>query len=197
MKAGVPLVAFMSGLHKSRRRATPSSSYHFPTGSSTTFQGRNILCMAPSTDSEILNSNDIVTGVAIAFGLVLTVLWLQGEREQQQQNAMRFREQFEDTELKLDTNGTIVFDADSWEDIMSQPENYILYNTKLRKRQLEKKPQFTTKTEKRWAVLALLSLFLPIFSAELYLALSRQFLCENNALGHFIWAQELCKPHDY
>jgi len=92
----------------------------------------------------------------------------------------------------------VVFGADEWKD-MSRPENYVLYSTKVRK-QLEKRDSplpsgEVVRTEKSTVVIALLVLFVPIFSFEFFLGLSRQIVCGGDPLTQTSWALELCSPH--
>ena len=96
--------------------------------------------------------------------------------------------------LKLDQALLIVFDA--WKE-MSRPENYVYYNNKIQRSQntSDQHEQLTTKTEKKWVLLSVLILFVPIFSAELFLALTRQILCGGDPIIQSAWAAELCSPH--
>jgi hypothetical protein len=88
-------------------------------------------------------------------------------------------------------SNTILFNATNWKE-MSRPENYIWYsNPNLRaniKRPKVQKSKFAKNDQKnRLALFALVILFIPIFGAELFLALSRQFLCDG-------WAPDFCAP---
>lgn len=98
----------------------------------------------------------------------------------------------------------IVFDADSWKD-MSRPENYVWYNTKVRQNmktmkdgsragimRKETNPS-SGKLEKRWVLIGLIVLFLPIFTAEFFFALSRQFLC-SDVFSQTLDASWMCSP---
>ena len=89
-----------------------------------------------------------------------------------------------------------VFNADNWKE-MSREENYVLYNTRVRavrdsgRERKADRDAVTTKgdtegdveivsgvrSEKKWVLVALLVLFVPIFSVEFFFALSRQFMC--------------------
>ena len=93
---------------------------------------------------------------------------------------------------------SVVFDGDDWREI-SRPENYILYNRRSKydsDNKIVKENNF--RSEKAWVLLALLALFTPIFSIELFFALSRQVLCGGGAtaLGDHSapWAEYLCSP---
>ena len=115
----------------------------------------------------------------------------------------------------MSSSSSTVFGAKDWEQ-MSQPENYVWYNTKLRQQQQQDQQRsqgvgdrngdesgdgalvgsgFKIRKEKRWVVIGLLVLFVPVFSFELGLAVSRQFLCGDALLGVDGIAKELCVPH--
>jgi hypothetical protein len=137
----------------------------------------------------VLSSEDIGVGVIIALSLVLLSSYLQNRST--------------DNTAVLDDNpdesDSVVFGADAWKDI-SKPENYVLYNTRV-KNKLEN-PKLSLpptggafRSEKRVVVLALLVLFVPIFSFEFFLALSRQIVCGDGPLSMSGWALELCSPH--
>ena len=85
----------------------------------------------------------------------------------------------------------------SWKE-MSREENYILFNRWVRSSMSERASNQKTsniiRTEKRWAVVGLLVLFIPIFSFELFLAISRQILC-GNQLTQSGFIEYLCSPH--
>lgn len=109
-----------------------------------------------------------------------------------------------------------VFDAEDWLEI-SKPENYISYSNKLRQSRLKSALPSKTKArgqERRIVLFLLLGLFVPIFSIELFFALSRQFICGNflsriddemwltdydravsSLKGISPWATYLCSPH--
>ena len=88
------------------------------------------------------------------------------------------------------SNNQVVFNKESWEE-MKRPDNYIWYNQKLReRRQARKDAPF--KKEQKWVVLAMLTLFVPLFGIELFFALSRQFICGTTQSSD--WSQLLCAP---
>lgn len=95
-------------------------------------------------------------------------------------------------EIADDERSRTTFSGDSWEEI-SRPENYVLYN---KKKSSRTKSDSTTSTvvneEKRWVIISLLILFVPIFSIEFFLALSRQFMCAGDVFTQPGWARELC-----
>ena len=53
----------------------------------------------------------------------------------------------------------------------------------------------SARNEKKWVLVALLVLFVPIFSVEFFFALSRQFMCQGNLMNQSEWAQVLCSPY--
>ena len=85
---------------------------------------------------------------------------------------------------------------DEWKEI-SREENYVLYNTKIRKSIDEKKPtqqlDDVKRKENEAVLIALLVLFIPIFSIEFFFALSRQFVCQWGLGGEQI-VTKLCSP---
>ena len=78
-----------------------------------------------------------------------------------------------------DDDTSKVFDADNWKE-MSREENYVLYNTKIRRRRTKSDNSTSIRPidnkENRLVLVALLVLFVPIFSIEFFFALSRQFI---------------------
>lgn len=119
--------------------------------------------------------------------------------------------------------GEVVFD--DWAE-MSRPENYILYSTKIRNKSMRMRNLDRERTneinfistdifppkdkENKMILLALLMLFIPIFSVEFFFALSRQFVCGNYVsdpddamilnnpyINYDLspWAKELCSPY--
>ena len=105
-----------------------------------------------------------------------------------------------------------VFNAENWKE-MSREENYVLYNTRVRaevgRERRGGREDSSTRTdteddtlivagarnEKKWVLVALLVLFVPIFSVEFFFALSRQFMCQGNFLNQSEWSQVLCSPY--
>jgi len=150
---------------------------------------------------DALSSDDILVGIIIALVLAFITSFLQSRRAQ---NDFVL---WEDIKTQESTNELIVnntvsssraFDADSWKE-MSRPDNYILYNRKVRGFDKKEKTRNTGSTqqvvEQRVVVLALLVLFVPIFSVEFFFALSRQLICETgDGLVQSDWAELLCSP---
>jgi hypothetical protein len=97
---------------------------------------------------------------------------------------------------------------------MSREENYVWYKKKIGKSQSSTRDEERKgKVEKQWVLFGLLILFVPLFSLEIFLALSRGFLCgvmppsnnqdlidgeamrnAFNGLSLLPWAQQLCAP---
>jgi hypothetical protein len=101
------------------------------------------------------------------------------------------------------TGGTVFGEA-SWKEI-SRPENYVYYKSKLRDKkngtrrvpndESSDEVSSSSRKENRWVLPGLLLLFVPIFSFELVLNISRQLLCDGNPFTQLGWAQDLCIPH--
>jgi hypothetical protein len=101
------------------------------------------------------------------------------------------------------TGGTVFGEA-SWKEI-SRRENYVYFNSQLRDKkngihpvrngEASDEASSTIRKENRWILPGLLLLFVPIFSFELALNISRQLLCNGNTFTQLGWAQDLCIPH--
>ena len=148
---------------------------------------------APATD--VLGTSDIVVGTILALLLAGTASFLQGRRNQ---NDFVLWEKREEANIntttvvgELESSETVVFDASSWKE-MSQPDNYILYKTEIEKKKASRR---MVRMEQRWVLVALLALFVPLFSVEFFFALSRQFICGDGPfLSQSSLAVELCSP---
>jgi hypothetical protein len=152
----------------------------------TPIQGRaqfTVVTGAAHAMTDVLSTRDLVDGSILAFALAFLFSALQQRRSRQDDTSTRW------TDETKDGTGT-VFDADEWKE-MSRPENYVYYNSKLR----ESPKKDPAKQEKTWVVIGLLVLFVPIFSAEFFLSLSRQFICDQSPFTQSAWASELCSPH--
>jgi len=142
---------------------------------------------------DALSTEDILVGIVIALLLAFTASFLQGHRAQ---NDFVLWEKAESSNFNA-TDTRRIFDADSWKEI-SQPDNYILYNQKVR-RAIKKKNagDVAVVVEPSWVLLGLLALFIPIFSLEFFFTLSRQLVCESGSpLVQPDWAWLLCSPAD-
>lgn len=173
---------------------------------------RSSILASSSTQSaaavvDALSTQDIVVGTILAFVLAFTYSYLNGQSSStpfvswgnqiQKENEVA-EDSFESAETKEVENR--VFDANNWKDI-SREENYVLYNTRIKSslQKLNTKQQNSnvnvSKTENKLVLIALLALFVPIFSVEFFLALSRQFLCEvGDPSDRIEFVQKLCSP---
>mmetsp|Transcript_10459 Transcript_10459/g.13609 ORF Transcript_10459/g.13609 Transcript_10459/m.13609 type:complete len:226 (+) Transcript_10459:95-772(+) len=135
-----------------------------------------------------LEYQDLVDGTILAFVLAFSysylnrnasnvVLWKQEEEED---------EDWKEREMKR-----TVFNEEAWKDI-SRPENYVYFN---KRQSSQGTPDIIGKKENRKVLIALLILFTPLFSAEFFLALSRQFLCGGDAFSQSDIQAYLCSPH--
>mmetsp|Transcript_47154 Transcript_47154/g.53455 ORF Transcript_47154/g.53455 Transcript_47154/m.53455 type:complete len:284 (+) Transcript_47154:109-960(+) len=208
---------------------------------------------------DVIGPSEIFEGTLIAFALVFVVFFLQGRRNGIHNVALL--DSNLDTNLNLNTTITattnainknisidsntnindtnksrsgIVFDGESWKE-MSKPENYILFNRRIKQSQKQKRVIPTRKKidrssslssssstkselsslsngERRWVLISLLLLFIPIFSAEFFFASSRQFICDSGGGGNSMnmnmnmnmmmmmsdssnkWSDYLCSP---
>ena len=159
-----------------------------------TLRSTSLRVTAPSQVDGVLSTEDIGVGILLAVSLAFLASYLQGRRNQT--DIVLWNQQ--DKVPEDDEDEGVVFGADEWKD-MSRPENYVLYSTKVRK-QLEKRDSplpsgEVVRTEKSTVVIALLVLFVPIFSFEFFLGLSRQIVCGGDPLTQTSWALELCSPH--
>jgi len=153
---------------------------------------------------DALSTEDIVVGTILAFILAFTYSYLNGQSSSTSfvswgNQIQKNEDSFESTETTIDDER--VFDAKNWKDI-SREENYVLYNTrvksslqKLNAKQENSNNVNVDKTENKLVLVALLALFVPIFSVEFFFALSRQFLCEvGDPSDRVDFVQKLCSP---
>jgi len=214
-------------------QSLPSSRSAFLPTTATTSE--TALSMIESQDA--LGAQDIISGTVLAFSLAFLGSFLQGRsssnfllwRNQidqlEEEELTSFRPSLRSTNttefgnststieeypLTGNNNQSVLFDGDSWKE-MSRPENYVFYNTRVKKNQkrggstnsdnksstnaAKEAKKTIMKKEKAWVLGGLLILFVPIFSIEFFLALSRQFMCGSDPLHQVLWAQELCSPH--
>ena len=184
-----------------------------------------ILSTADTVDA--LSTQDILVGILLAFLLALLASFLQGQSSSSFPNFVLWTTRrdisgsssddtmdsgMEDDNLEsLEANTTAflatganitdqqnkVFNATDWKDI-SRPENYILYSNPSLRANENPQVKRKAKNDNTVALMGLLLLFVPIFGAELFLALSRQFLCESSSPSTILvlpWApQDLCAP---
>eukprot|EP00554_Chaetoceros_debilis_P016199 CAMPEP_0194123822 /NCGR_PEP_ID=MMETSP0150-20130528/56104_1 /TAXON_ID=122233 /ORGANISM="Chaetoceros debilis, Strain MM31A-1" /LENGTH=241 /DNA_ID=CAMNT_0038817247 /DNA_START=31 /DNA_END=753 /DNA_ORIENTATION=- len=146
------------------------------------------------SEPDVLSNSDLFSGTIIAFLLAFLFSFLNGRTPSSSniklwRSARNPQNEFKTGDLGSsvttdeDDNGNMKkFDGDAWKEI-SRPENYALYTNKLRKNvkqdQVENKSESksTTSMENKLVLISLLVLFVPIFSVELFFALSRQFIC--------------------
>jgi len=137
-----------------------------------------------TTTTDILSTQDIVIGTILAFILAFGWSYLNGQSSST--SFVSWPSKNGDDTLSEDITTSIkesdnenTFDAEDWKE-MSREENYVLYNTKIRQSIDEKKPtqqlDEVKKKENKAVLIALLVLFIPIFSIEFFFALSRQFV---------------------
>lgn len=156
-----------------------------------------------ATTSDVLSTQDVVDGIVIALILAFGYSFLNGQSSSSTFVSWPSESKQSSDLPSFDLDSTVledndinkVFDADNWKE-MSRVENYVLYNTKIRRR--TKSDNSTSirpidNTENRLVLVALLVLFVPIFSIEFFFSLSRQFICEMGIGGDDI-IQKLCSP---
>lgn len=176
--------------------------------------------LSTPVDGGVLSTEDIVVGIILALLLAFITSFLQGRGSQD--NYVLWRDGSKENEslspsasASLDTiqpenlnesndknddrvpieDKNLVFDGDSWKE-MSRPENYVYYKRNLGKKKKKQKKEPQT-AEQKLVVVALLALFVPIFSIEFFFALSRQVFCGSGGNGLLTpseFAQFLCSP---
>jgi hypothetical protein len=148
--------------------------------------------------ADVLIASDLFYGTLIALALAVTASFLQRRRHHDDFDLGGFAAK----EIRASeggrtdgnySNGTIVFD--SWKEI-SRPDNYVFYNRRARGgNEIQDAPSAPSlQIEKIWVLLALLALFVPIFSVELFFAVSRQLICGANPMHQLDWSEFLCSP---
>jgi hypothetical protein len=222
----------------------------------------------PVPVDDVFSTSDLVIGTILAFALAFLASFLQNQTPSSS-NILLWpgRRNADDVVVDVIRSGTyqdplqqdddkefndenendkqVVFSADNWKE-MSRPENYVLYNTRVKDRLVpgntlvdpssfllpnnidntdnssssknEIEPFSTnnnnasnseknrkTKRENKLVLIALLILFVPIFSIEFFFALSRQFICgdylstnvnvDTISSSASPWANDFCAPH--
>lgn len=150
-----------------------------------------IICSGSAVDN-VFSTEDIIGGVVLAVVLASTVSFLQGQRAQND-FVLWEKDGTEDLSDMKSSEKNVVFRAEEWKEV-SSPDNYILYKQRLREREMKKKSSQTFPLEKTWVFIALLALFVPIFSVEFFFTLSRQVLCGGNLMDQSELAEFLCSP---
>ena len=141
---------------------------------------------------DVLSTSDIVVGAMLAIALAFTASFLQGQRSQND-FVLWEKDDLDGLNNNNPQEENVVFDGESWKEI-SRPDNYILYRRKLKEREKKRKENRSFQVEQAWVVLALLVLFVPIFSVEFFFALSRQVICGANPINQSDWGHFLCSP---
>jgi hypothetical protein len=185
--------------HQSLSFATTASAidfddvagYELP-GPSDIYNSNGIVTSIANND--ILTTQDVVNGAILACVLALGYSYLYGQSSSSSFISWPTRSNNSDNDDSRIVDKTTseqgkTFNSDDWRE-MSKEENYILYNTKIRRSNKSSKGNINDKRENKSTLVALLLLFLPIFSAEFFFALSRQFMCE---MGNEV-ALRLCSP---
>lgn len=183
----------------------PHSSKTFPFLDSS--PSSSLIIASSSTPSaatavgDALSTQDIVVGTVIAFILAFTYSYLNGQSSSTSFVSWGNQINNEEDTTESRDDDERVFDANDWKDV-SREENYVLYNTRVKSslQNLNTKQGNSNKanlnqTENKLVLVALLALFVPIFSVEFFFALSRQFLCEvGNQSDRIEFVQKLCSP---
>ncbi len=145
--------------------------------------------------NDILSTQDIVNGAILACALAIGYSYLNGQSSTSSFVSWPNQKQYDDDDsLFIDPsvqgNDNKIFNADDWRE-MSKKENYILYSTKIRRQfsGIKSVGNDIDKRENKMTLVALLLLFVPIFSVEFFFALSRQFMCD---MGNESVAIRLC-----
>jgi len=161
--------------------------------------------LVSSTTSDVLSTQDIIIGTVLAFILAFGysflnaqssstsfVSWPSQVRDKKDDPIKNDNPRLESGEGEDDK----VFNSENWKE-MSREENYVLYNTKIRQNtNIDAAPTPDKKKENRLVLVALLVLFVPLFSIEFFFALSRQFICEIG-MGQGDLVQKLCSPRPF
>ena len=180
------------------RHTSTAPLYSATAGSSST-----LLAGSANDIDSVLSNTDIVVGIVLALLLAALASFLQSQRSQndfvlgplaEEENgdpifpqAGRGDENSVTSISSVAVNTTATTTTfDDWKD-MSQPDNYVWYNTRLRQSNKEQKEPSFVKQEQRWVLIALIVLFAPIFSFEFFLTVSRQLVC--------IFSKDLCLPY--
>lgn len=134
----------------------------------------------------VLSITDLSVGFVLALILAALALFLQNQRSQD--DLVFGSDDVNEAIPSLTVNATTTAQTfEDWNE-MSQPDNYIWYNTRLRSRKMNKQAEHPPSLkEQRWVLPALLVLFTPIFTFEFFLTVSRQLFCA--------FSQDLCSPY--
>lgn len=146
---------------------------------------------------DVLGTEDIVYGTLIAVALVLLAnlpkIMLRWEPRNDGDAEQKVFEINKNITSEANDSGT-VFGADAWKELI-RSENYVFFNRRIRDKIGDNTSTMPSiRKEKKWVLVSLLALFLPIFGFELFLSVSRQILC-GDPFTQSEWAQQLCSPH--
>lgn len=188
----------------------------------TAIEARISTTISTNTAADALSTQDVLVGIVLALLLAFLASFLQSqspssfrdfeEVKQMESQSNKEGDSFQDLDIPsndttparlsldnyvMNTTTRKKFNATNWQE-MSQPENYVWYsNPKVRGNAIEGKKQSTSSNKNRGALIGLLLVFVPIFGAEIFLALSRFFVCEqSHSSGGFfaVLAQDWCAP---
>ncbi|KAL7532700.1 hypothetical protein ACHAXR_004794 [Thalassiosira sp. AJA248-18] len=171
--------------------------------SQTVASSTNDVLSTIGTQGNVLSTQDIVIGTILAFALAFGYSFLNGQSSSSSFVSWPSKSRSNNDTLDINTSvpgsdeeGDKIFNEDNWKE-MSREENYVLYNTKIRQKRNENSKkgsmQNMQKKENKLVLVALLVLFVPIFSVEFFFALSRQFICEMGMGGGEL-VDKLCSP---
>ena len=158
--------------------------------------------MSSPVPVDVLTTSDLASGTIIALALAFTASSLQGTTNQENFVLWKMGANATQSNHASGKTNTVVFDEEDWKEA-SRPDNYVLYNTRIKQKSMakvESKQKMTMPTEQKWVLLALLVLFVPLFSIEFFFALSRQMICGGGGTGDMFLsqssavAQYLCAP---
>lgn len=198
-----------SGAKRFSSFAMSQSQLQRTTPSSSAWTSRRLAASLSGNDLDsVLSNTDIAVGILLAFLLAALASFLQSRRaqndfvlgqlldepiiqQQQQQEDNNDLSSSSPSSSSLNTTATTTFD--DWKE-MSQPDNYVWYNTRLRNNNNNNKKQTKESssssldaTEQAWVLIVLVVLFAPIFSFEFFLTVSRQIICAVS--------KDLCLPY--
>ena len=133
----------------------------------------------------VLSNTDIGVGIIMALLLAALASFLQNQRSQN--DFVLGPIDIDEATSTLSVNATTTTTFEDWKE-MSQPDNYVWYNTRLRNKENKQTAEPSFPLEQRWVLIALIVLFAPIFSFEFFLTVSRQLVCAIS--------QDLCMPYN-
>ena len=218
------VVLVSDGSNRKRRRTSFTTTHHRyqagPFHSTTPSSSSSVtVCygsyyndpiISSSSIDNVMETSDIIIGIVLAFMLAFLASFLQGRRNQNDfvlGNDIQPEVEEVDDDDNIDalnnsnnsnvTSSSVIFDGESWKEV-SDPNTYVLYQGKLRDRdriRKEEEGEGVIPVERAWVLIAMLALFIPIFSIEFFFALSRQLICGNTSTTELSsFASNLCSP---